>query len=60
MESDVREDIAASPLVRVLEDWMPPLAPLRLHYCNWRKPFAALRTFIALARDFAAGRLAKR
>lgn len=45
MEGDVREDIAAGRLIRILEDWTPPLAP------------AAFQAFIALARDFAAGRL---
>lgn len=32
MEADVREDIAAGRLVRVLEDWTPALAPLALYY----------------------------
>jgi len=31
MESDVREDIAAGRLTRVLEDWMKPVAPLCLY-----------------------------
>lgn len=34
MEADVREDIAAGRLVRILEDWTPPLAPLCLYYSN--------------------------
>jgi len=58
MEADVREDIAASRLVRILEDWTPPLAPLCLYYSNRRNSSAAFQAFIALARDFAAGRLA--
>jgi len=57
MESDVREDIAAGRLVRILEDWTPPLAPLCLYYFNRRNSSAAFQTFIALARDVAAGRL---
>lgn len=58
METDVREDIAAGRLVRILEDWTPPLVPLCLYYYNRRNSSAAFQAFIALARDFAAGRLA--
>ena len=57
MEADVREDIAAGRLVRILEDWTPPLAPLCLYYSNRRNASAAFRAFIALTRDFAAGRV---
>ncbi|WP_070154971.1 LysR family transcriptional regulator [Sphingobium phenoxybenzoativorans] len=57
MEADVREDIVAGRLVRILEDWTPPLAPLCLYYSNRRNSSAAFQAFIALARDFAAGRL---
>ncbi|MFD1033538.1 LysR family transcriptional regulator [Sphingomonas hankookensis] len=57
MEADVRDDIAAGRLVRILEDWTPPLAPLCLYYSNRRNSSAAFQTFIALARNFAAGRL---
>lgn len=59
MESDVREDIAAGRLVRILDDWTPPVAPLCLYYPNRRNSSAAFQAFIALARDFAAGRLAQ-
>jgi DNA-binding transcriptional LysR family regulator len=59
METDVREDIAAGRLVRILEDWTPPLVPLCLYYYNRRNSSAAFQAFIALARDFAAGRLAQ-
>ena len=59
METDVREDIAAGRLIRILEDWTPPLAPLCLYYSNRRNPSAAFQAFIALGRDFAAGRLAR-
>ncbi|MDK2769624.1 MAG: LysR family transcriptional regulator [Sphingomonas sp.] len=59
METDVREDIAAGRLVRILEDWTPPIAPLCLYYPNRRNASAAFQAFIALARDFAAGRLAQ-
>jgi DNA-binding transcriptional LysR family regulator len=58
MEADVREDIAAGRLVRILEDWTPPLVPLCFYYYNRRNSSAAFQAFIALARDFAAGRLA--
>ncbi|WP_448657970.1 LysR family transcriptional regulator [Sphingomonas sp. CJ99] len=57
MEADVREDLAAGRLVRILEDWTPPIAPLCLYYSNRRNSSAAFQAFIALARDFAAGRL---
>jgi len=57
MEADVREDIAAGRLIRILKDWTPPLAPLCLYYPNRRNSSAAFQAFIALARDFAAGRL---
>ncbi len=57
MEADVREDIAAGRLVRILEDWTPPLPPLCLYYSNRRNSSAAFQAFVALARDFAAGRL---
>ena len=59
MEADIREDIAAGRLVRILQDWTPPLAPLCLYYSNRRNSSAAFQAFIALARDFAAGRLAQ-
>lgn len=58
MESDVREDIAAGRLVRILEDWTPPLVPLCLYYHNRRNSSAAFQAFIALAREITAGRLA--
>ncbi|MDF2797444.1 MAG: LysR family transcriptional regulator [Devosia sp.] len=58
MESDVREDIAAGRLVRILEDWTPPLVPLCLYFYNRRNSSAAFQAFVALARDFTAGKLA--
>ncbi|MDQ1080265.1 LysR family transcriptional regulator [Pseudoroseomonas cervicalis] len=57
MEADIRDDIAAGRLLRILEDWTPPLVPLCLYYSNRRNASAAFQAFIALARDFAAGRL---
>lgn len=59
MESDVREDIAAGRLVRILEDWTPPLTPLSLYYYNRRNSSAAFQAFIALARDLTAAKLAE-
>lgn len=54
MEPDVRADIAAGRLVRVLEDWTPPLAPLCLYYPSRRNPSAAFRAFVDLAREVSA------
>ncbi|MCF1503808.1 LysR family transcriptional regulator [Afifella sp. H1R] len=51
IESNVREDIAAGRLIRVLEDWTPPLAPLCLYYPGRRNPPAAMKAFIRLARE---------
>lgn len=59
METDIREDVAAGRLVRILEDWTPPLVPLCLYYYNRRNSSAAFQAFTALAREFAAGRLAQ-
>ncbi|MFC7378442.1 LysR family transcriptional regulator [Brevundimonas sp. GCM10030266] len=50
MESDVREDIEAGRLVRVLEDWTPTLSPLSLYYPSRRNPTAAFKAFIDFAR----------
>ncbi|NVD43334.1 LysR family transcriptional regulator [Ensifer sp. HO-A22] len=55
MEADVRDDIAAGRLVRVLEDWTPSLAPLALYYPGRKNPPAAFSAFIQAARDFANG-----
>ena len=51
MESDVREDIEAGRLVRVLEDWTPTLSPLSLYYPSRRNPTAAFKAFIDFARQ---------
>lgn len=50
MESDVRDDIDAGRLVRVLEDWTPVLAPLSLYYPSRRNPTAAFKAFVDFAR----------
>lgn len=51
LEQNVREDIAAGTLIRVLEDWTPPLGDLCLYYPGRRNPSAALKAFIGLARS---------
>lgn len=50
MESDVREDIEAGRLVRVLEDWTPSQPPLSLYYPSRRNPTATFKAFIEFAR----------
>lgn len=50
MESDVRDDIEAGRLVRVLEDWTPTLPPLSLYYPSRRNPPAAFKAFVDFAR----------
>lgn len=56
MEADVRDDITAGRLVRVLEDWTPPGAPLSLYYPGRKNPSAAFKAFVELAREQAAAR----
>ena len=53
MESDVRGDIEAGRLVRVLRQWTPPLSPPCLYYPSRRNPPAAFRVFVDLARELA-------
>lgn len=53
MESDVRADIEAGRLLRLLEAWTPPLAPLCLYYPSRRNPPAAFKVFVDLARELA-------
>lgn len=52
MESDVRDDIEAGRLVRVLEDWTPMQSPLSLYYPNRRNPTAAFKAFIDFVRSW--------
>lgn len=54
MEADVLEDVAAGRLVRILEDWTPPLAPLCLYYPSRRNPSAAFKALVDFARASAA------
>lgn len=53
MESDVRADIAAGRLVRLLQRFTPPLSPLCLYYPSRRNPPAAFKVFVDLARERA-------
>lgn len=53
MESDVRADIEAGRLVRVLDEWTPPLSALCLYYPSRRNPPAAFKVFVDLARELA-------
>lgn len=55
MESDVRDDIEAGRLVRVLEDWTPTLSPLSLYYPSRRNPTAAFKAFVDFARRHSGG-----
>lgn len=54
MESDVRADIDAGRLERVLADWTPPLARLCLYYPGRRHPSAAFKAFLDVARSSAS------
>ncbi|MGV3652406.1 MAG: LysR family transcriptional regulator [Devosia sp.] len=54
MEADVRDDLAEGRLVRVLEDWTPPLAPLALYYPGRKNPPAAFTVFLEAARAFGS------
>ena len=51
LEQNVREELSAGRLFRVLEEWTPPLADLCLYYPGRRNPSAALKAFIGLARS---------
>jgi DNA-binding transcriptional LysR family regulator len=53
MESDVREDVEAGRLVRVLENWTPTQSRLSLYYPSRRNPTAAFKAFIDFARRHA-------
>lgn len=53
LEQDVRSDIEAGRLVRILEDWTEPFDGLCLYYPGRRNPSAAFKAFIDLARELA-------
>lgn len=50
MESDIREDLEAGRLVRLLEEWTPPMERLCLYYPNRRNASAAFRALTEMAR----------
>lgn len=54
IESDVREDIAAGRLVRVLEAWTPPMPPLCLYYPSRKNPSAAFKALVGMARELGS------
>ena len=56
LEQDVRADIEAKRLTRLLEDWTPPLGDLCLYYPSRRNPSAALSAFVGLAREVSKRR----
>jgi DNA-binding transcriptional LysR family regulator len=58
MESDVRDDLEAGRLVRVLEDWTPLLAPLCFYYPGRKNPSAAFRAFTEMARELTVTTMA--
>jgi DNA-binding transcriptional LysR family regulator len=49
-----RAEIASGRLVRVLEDWTPPFAPISLYYPGHRHVPASLRAFVAVVREVIA------
>ena len=56
MEADVRADIEAGRLLRVLDDWTPERPGLCLYYPSRRNASAALHAFVTLARELGARR----
>lgn len=56
MEESVAEDVAAGSLVRLLEDWTQPFGALCLYYPGRRNLSAAMRAFLARARELAKNR----
>lgn len=56
LEQNVRDDITAGRLVRVLDDWTPPLGDLCLYYPGRRNASAPLKAFVSLARELGKRR----
>ncbi|WP_439817540.1 LysR substrate-binding domain-containing protein [Zavarzinia sp. CC-PAN008] len=59
LESNVRADIDAGRLIRVLEDWTPAFSGLCLYYPGRRHLSAGLKAFLAAARDHGRGARAR-
>jgi DNA-binding transcriptional LysR family regulator len=55
MEESVEEDIKAGRLTRLLEDWTPAFGALCLYYPGRRNLSAAMKAFLATARELARG-----
>lgn len=53
MEQDIRTDIDAGRLIRVLDDWTPPFPGLCLYYSGRRNLSAGMKAFLSLAREMA-------
>lgn len=53
-EFEVAADLATGRLVRLLEDWTPPLPGLCLYQPGRRNQSAGLRAFLAMAKEMAA------
>lgn len=53
MEDSIAEDVEEGRLVRFLEDWTPPFGGLCLYYPGRRNLSAAMRAFLATARELA-------
>lgn len=56
LEPDVRDDLAAGRLQAVLQDFMIERPALSLYYPGRRNPSAALKAFVAMARQMGSGR----
>jgi DNA-binding transcriptional LysR family regulator len=54
-EDDVRDDLAAGRLVRVLDDWTPPFPGCYLYYPSRRHPVPPLRAFVEHLRTEGKG-----
>ena len=51
IEQDVAEDLATGRMIRLLEDWTPPLPGLSLYYPGRRNPSAGFAAFLAAVRE---------
>lgn len=50
MEADIAEEVASGQVVRLLNEWTPPIAPLCLYYSGRKNASAASRALIEAAR----------